>query len=294
MKRLAFILTVFLLCQYCKKEPLLLKVGNFQFEQIANLPAILNESSGLENAGTNEFWSHNDKGGSAELYRFDTLGILNQTLRITNASNIDWEDMTIDAEGNIYVGDFGNNDNERSDLKIYKIAAADIDQNNNEVTAEVIRFSFPEQIAFPPPDENLVFDVESMFAKGSKLYLITRDRSKPFIGKSNLYRLPNTPGEYDAINMDAVLTNLIKEKGQITAADLSPDGRNMAMISNTSIWIYQHINDDQFFDGNLLQLDLPIELDMEGLVFADDCTIYMTNEKGPNEPAILYRIKICP
>ena len=120
MKRFAFVLTVLLLCQYCKKEPLLLKVGNFQFEQIASLPAILNESSGLENAGSGEFWSHNDKGGNPELYRFDTLGMLEQTLRITNASNVDWEDMTIDDAGNIYIGDFGNNNNERTDLKIYK------------------------------------------------------------------------------------------------------------------------------------------------------------------------------
>ena len=47
--------------------------------------------------------------------------------------------------------------------------------------------------------------------------------------------------------IDAVLTNLIKEKGQITAADLSPDGQTMAMISNTSIWIFQNISGEYFF-----------------------------------------------
>jgi hypothetical protein len=35
-------------------------------------------------------------------------------------NNIDWED-TKDKNGNLYVGDFGNNDNERKDLCIYKI-----------------------------------------------------------------------------------------------------------------------------------------------------------------------------
>jgi hypothetical protein len=34
--------------------------------------------------------------------------------------NIDWEDITKDKDGNLYVGDFGN-DNERKDLCIYKI-----------------------------------------------------------------------------------------------------------------------------------------------------------------------------
>jgi hypothetical protein len=28
-------------------------------------------------------------------------------------ANIDWEDITKDKDGNLYVGDFGNNDNER-------------------------------------------------------------------------------------------------------------------------------------------------------------------------------------
>jgi sugar lactone lactonase YvrE len=36
-------------------------------------------------------------------------------------TNIDWEDITKDKDGNLYVGDFGNNDNERKDLCIYKI-----------------------------------------------------------------------------------------------------------------------------------------------------------------------------
>jgi hypothetical protein len=39
-----------------------------------------------------------------------------------NAENIDWEEITKDKEGNLYIGDFGNNENKREDLCIYKIA----------------------------------------------------------------------------------------------------------------------------------------------------------------------------
>jgi sugar lactone lactonase YvrE len=31
---------------------------------------------------------------------------------VENAENNDWEDITKDIHGNIYVGDFGNNDND--------------------------------------------------------------------------------------------------------------------------------------------------------------------------------------
>jgi hypothetical protein len=43
-----------------------------------------------------------------------------KTVQLKNTNdckyNIDWEDITKDKDGNLYVGDFGNNDNER---KVY-------------------------------------------------------------------------------------------------------------------------------------------------------------------------------
>ena len=293
MKQMTFVLTVILLCISCKKDDLLLKVGNFQFTETATLPSVLDESSGLEIAGSTTLWSHNDRNGKAELYRFDTLGLLTQTLEITNAENVDWEDLTQDDDGNLYIGDFGNNDNDRQDLVIYKISNDDLSTANNEVAASKIFFSYPDQTAFPPAESNFQFDVEAMFAKGEYLYLLSRDRSRPFIGNTKLYQIPNTPGEYTATLLATILTDSDKNKGQITAVDLSPDKQTLAMISNTSIWLYQNIIGDNFFGGEVLHLDLPIDLDMEGLVFWDNCTIFLSNEKGSGEPAILYKIELC-
>ena len=39
----------------------------------------------------------------------------------TNALNIDWEDLTSDSIGNIYIGDFGDNKKERKTYVIYKV-----------------------------------------------------------------------------------------------------------------------------------------------------------------------------
>ncbi len=294
MKYFAIVLTLVALLFGCKKRAdKFPNSGIFQFSEVTKLPDIINESSGLEMADPFLFWSFNDGNGNPELYKFDTLGRLVQTLLLTNANNIDWEDITKDGAGNVYVGDFGNNDNDRQDLVIYIIPNPENGQSNNQVTATKIEFNYPGQKAFPPPESEQSYDVEAMFSKGSNLYLLTRDRSKPFVGKTDLYRLPNVPGIYEAKWLGEFFTDTKKSKGQITAADLSPDGSTLAMISDETLWLFQNIVDEDYFGGEISKLDLPVQVDMEGIVFQDNCTIYMSNENKSNNPAALHKVTIC-
>ena len=77
---------------------------------------VLVESSGLQMAG-NFLWSFNDGGGAATIYRIDTLtNTLLQTVNLSGATNMDWEDIAFDGT-DFYIGDFGNNANgARTDL----------------------------------------------------------------------------------------------------------------------------------------------------------------------------------
>jgi len=273
--------------------PKLFTVGEFQFAEVVGLPTVIDESSGLESVNNDLFLSFNDSGGEAALYEFGTNGVITRTIHLSNGQNIDWEDITQDAAGNIYVGDFGNNDNDRRDLVIYKIAAAGFKNATTSVEVEKINYSYPEQTAFPPPSTERLFDVESMFTKGDFLYLLTKDRTNPFMGITNLYRLPKTAGTHEATLIEQFNTDTDKGKGRITAADLSPDERTLAMISNEKIWLFQNIQGDDFFNGELLELNLPVQLNMEGVVFKDNCSLYMSNEDKSDAPAILYEITLC-
>ena len=98
-----------------------------------NLPNTVSETSGLLFLkGT--LITHNDSGDDANLYELDTLsGSISRTISITNATNVDWEDITQD-ETYIYIGDFGNNNGNRQDLKVYKILKTDY-INNTSITA---------------------------------------------------------------------------------------------------------------------------------------------------------------
>ena len=65
--------------------------------------------------------THNDSGGGAILFEVDqqTCKVTRQ-VAIANATNRDWEDIEQDGTY-IYIGDIGNNNGTRQDLKIYRI-----------------------------------------------------------------------------------------------------------------------------------------------------------------------------
>jgi hypothetical protein len=274
----------------CSKTEHLLNPA--EYREVATLPSVLTESSGLEMTAGEIFWSHNDRNGKAEIYGFEATGVLKTTLKITNATNTDWEDIACDEAGNIYIGDFGNNDNERQNLRIYKIAPPPSGQANFEMLAEKIEFSYPEQTEYPPPKQDWHFDTESLFVNGGWIYLLTKDRSKPFAGKTKLYRLLDLAGTQQAEFLAEFFTDKDEKKGQITAADISPDGSTLALLSNQRLYLFKDFVGNYFFSGTLEKSDLPLHRQMEGLVFRDSCTLFLTNEAKPGQPGMLHEIKI--
>jgi hypothetical protein len=97
----------------------------------------LDESSGLI-FYNNTIITHNDSGNQANLYEIDaSTGTITRTVTITNATNVDWEDIAQDASY-IYIADIGNNYGNRTDLKIYKISKVDYDDADDSAAAEII------------------------------------------------------------------------------------------------------------------------------------------------------------
>lgn len=247
---------------------------------ITKLPKFVNESSGMEISGPNRIWTLNDSGGKAALYLCDTTGRLIRTLRIGNAQNKDWEDLTQDDQGNFYIGDFGNNNNRRKDLTIYKIPNPN-ELEEDVVRAEVITFSFEDQKAFPPPHDQLDFDCESVIWKDGHLYLFSKHRTFPM--QTKLYRIPDAPGNYVAKKISSFQTSSPDETDLfnywITAADISPDGSLVCLISSGKIWLFYDFKEDDFFSGQHRRIDLPDSSQREAVVFVSNTKIYITDEE---------------
>lgn len=245
---------------------------------LGSLPAVLSESSGLETSVGGGFWLHNDSGNEPELYRIGPDGNLTRTLRIAGAGNVDWEDLARSNNGYLYIGDFGNNANNRSNLVIYRIPDPD-GWPSDTIPAEAIHFSYPDQYAFPPPPARQNFDMEAMVHLGGKLYLFSKNRTEPFSGYSSVYRLPDVPGTYVAERVDSFYTGPGPALAYwITGADVSPDGSSLVLTAHDKIWLFQCRNGRSFLDAPVQQLSLGTFFQREAVVFSDPETLVFTSE----------------
>lgn len=260
-----------------------------------NITTTLNETSGI--IWWNQFvWTHNDSGGQPAIYSINaSTGAIVKTVSITNAANIDWEDITQD-NAYIYIGDFGNNSNgNRTDLKIYRIKKADV-KSKTSVTASVINFSYSDQTDFTPKGgNNTNFDCESIIAYGDSLFLF----SKNWIdNKTRLYKLPKTPGTHIAVKMAE-----LNVQGLITGAEIVADKRVIVLTGYNPaltpfVYLLYDFNGNNFFGGNKRKVDVnQTLLQMEGICKINARKFYISNErvqKVVTVPAKLQTINLGP
>ena len=87
-----------------------------QIKTVYKLPKSLKEVSGITyGRDTRILWMLEDSGNKNKIYGLDSKCKIVKEITISNTKNIDWEDLTKDNSGNLYIGDFGNNDNERKE-----------------------------------------------------------------------------------------------------------------------------------------------------------------------------------
>lgn len=244
------------------------------------LPSVLSESSGVTTFSSNSVWSHNDANNYPELYEFDTLGNLLRTIYILNAVNTDWEEVCKDDLGNLYIGDFGNNLNDRTDLKIHIIPNPTTIAGDT-VASQIISFSYPDQLVFPPVDSLKNFDMEAMFWLNDSLYLFSKNRTIPYNGFTKMYKLPALPGTYIAQLADSFFTgNGSLISNSITSAAISPGGNKMLLISNAQGWLFSGFTGHNFFSGNVYAFSFNGGITQkEGTTFISNDEVYFTDEK---------------
>lgn len=269
---------------------LLLSCQNFgQLKMIADLPSVLEEVSGTEVLNNSEFvWMVNDGGNQPKLYKISKEGKIIHEIYI-KAKNEDWEDITSDLEGNIYIGDFGNNSNKRKKLTILKIDKKYLNAKNAEV--ETIEFKYPDQNKYPPKKKDMFFDAESFFFHNNYFYIFTKSRVKKKYGKTSLYRVPAKSGNYEA-KLIGEYENCDKLECWITSADISEDGKKVALLSQKNILIFSNFKDDNFLSGTVKKIELKHRSQKEGITFKDKNTLLITDERAHGTGGNLYELKL--
>lgn len=237
-------------------------------QKLAPLPGSISESSGVEVLPQkNQYITHNDAGNKAQLYQIDATGKLIRTYKL-NVPNVDWEDLTRDSNGNLYIADTGNNNNKRKELAIYKVSTDDLNR------AAAIRFTYEDQTEFPPDQKDRNFDCEGIFWHNGQLYIVTKDRGKKQTAK--IYIVPDEPGAYKAKLVGSARLN-----GQVTSAAISPDGKMVALLEEEKLHLFNDFKEAaKFYEGQEDRVDLKGTGQTEAVAFEDNNTLIITSEGG--------------
>jgi hypothetical protein len=191
------------------------------WRRLTTLPNTLNEASGMAILSPDSIWWLNDGENQASLYCTNHKARIIDSLPLP-LTNTDWEELTYDDSGHVYIGDFGNNSHKRRDLAIHKVHFA------TKTLILTIQFKYPDQMEFPPKDySNRNYDCEAMVWQNGKLHLFSKRHWGGNVWISNHYILDDhTPQQ------TATLTGTLTINKQcITGAALSPDGKELAITS---------------------------------------------------------------
>jgi len=230
---------------------LILAICSFSFSQtiLSSIPEKLKEISGLVFINDSVLVGHNDGGNSAKIFFLNLEGEILREVKIKNGKNEDWEDITFDGKDYLYIGDIGNNENRRKDLCVYKISLKAALESDS-VSAQVLKFSYPNQTKFPPADNDLHFDAEAICYYKDSLYIFTKCRTEPWDGNSYVYSLATDLNTQQANFRSALY---VGKSGwwqdAITGADIQ--GGYCYLTTYNRLMIYRIVNGQMFFDHRI-------------------------------------------
>lgn len=250
---------------------------NYIPERIVSLPAAVSETSGLF-YWKELLWTHNDSGGEAAVYALDpATGKVVRKVVVSGAQNVDWEDITIDEEY-VYIGDFGNNNGNRRDLKIYKFPIGDLEKDTAQAVS--INFSYIDQVDFSTKPNKNDYDAEALASIGDNLYIFSKNWES---ARCRIYALSKKEGDQETRLLHEFFTN-----GMITGADFQAKdsvlilcGYNIAL--QPFVWILWDFSQGNIWSGNKrrLNLNLPFH-QVEGITWKKGGEYFLTNEEFKN------------
>jgi hypothetical protein len=205
----------------------------------------------------------------------------------------DWEALGRDDDGNLWVGDIGDNECDRADTALLKVREPDPAAGRPATVLGTYRYRFPD-----PPAGCAGRNAEAMFLVEDVPYLI--DKAAP----STMYRFPR---------LDPRGTVTLQRVGELaggvrnlSGADLSGDHRLLAVDTHTTLHVYQA--GDRGLRGAALLADLiarpprwtiPLEragtsrpVNVEGVAFAyggHDLVLLAENRDVLSVPAAAYQ-----
>lgn len=192
----------------------------------------INESSGLVASRRNPglFWTHNDSGGGPFVYALDRGGRSRGTWQVQGAQALDWEDIAAGpgpqpGQSYLYAGDIGDNERKRQFIVVYRFPEPEVSATGN-VPADARPTQPADAIRLKYPDGAHNAEALLVHPFSGDLYVVTKAPDG-----AGVYKLA---AGFDTQAVNA-LTRVATLHGPdffgtlITGADISPDGRRVAL-----------------------------------------------------------------
>ena len=193
----------------------------------------VSESSGLvaSRSTPGAYWTHNDSGDGPFIYAFDTHGDSLGVFRVTGAQARDWEDISIGPgperdKSYLYIGDIGDNDQQRSEVVVYRVAEPVL--NNQRSTRSQPGVTQPaEAIRLQYPDGKHDAEALLVHPTSGNIYIVI----KVVLANPAVYEAaaPLTPGKLITMRRIGEVRVPSVFGGVITGGSVSPDGRRVAL-----------------------------------------------------------------
>lgn len=177
------------------------------------------------------FWVHNDSGNPPALFAVKGDGSLIRAYSV-NALNLDWEDIAVDDQGHLYLGDIGNNEVRLPRRVIYRIDEPDPSKPPNAP----LRVTLASYYRFPSGGR---FDAEGLFIDGDKAVVAAKTFDRR---EAELFAIPLAPPA--PASNPALPERIGRLPGftePATGADLARDGRRLAVCAGDVARVYERI-----------------------------------------------------
>ena len=209
----------------------------------------LREISGLaaSRAHPGVLWAINDSGNPARLHAISRRGRLLASFPVEGARNIDWEDLasfTLHGRHYLLVADTGDNGGRRRNVALHVFEEPATLDGAALRPAWTVRMRWPDG---PRDCEAVAVD-----ARDGRILLVSKKREPP-----ELFSLPLSPtpdgqewpeprriGRLSGVpqpgpDLQRTDPQLARHFAQVTAADVSPDGRTLAVLTYGSVLFYR-------------------------------------------------------
>lgn len=250
---------------------------------IANLSNRLLENSGMI-VWNNHIWMLNDGGSQPILFQLDFSGVILDSFCVSNATNVDWEALS-QSSTHLFIGDFGNNAGNRTDLCFYQINKSDLIGNQTHtVLADKKMFKYADQTSFSGPTNGHAFDAEAFYVEQDSLVILTKNWSNFY---SKRYRFPCTWQDtisispLDSMFLDGLITDVTfnEATNRIVALGYKNNGSN---FYTSFAYLFFDYPESSIFNGNVRRIELGNMLTLsqtEGISWIDSVNLFMSSEK---------------